>query len=155
MMGKPLWHKPLKPGEITTEVALPCDASVGFIGHVETPWRTLADCPKSGGFDGPECRVILLSPWDQALHGIERCATLDIVLWFHLARRDLLVINPPHAEAPRGVFTFRAPVRPNPVALSTVRLVAVAGNQLIVRGLEAVDGTPLIDIKPGRAPQPA
>ncbi|MCB1407120.1 MAG: tRNA (N6-threonylcarbamoyladenosine(37)-N6)-methyltransferase TrmO [Rhodobacteraceae bacterium] len=145
-------EKPLKPTERATQVPLGADATLGFIGHVETPWKTRADCPKQGRLDGPDCAVVLRSPWDGALQGIERFEMLELYLWFHLARRDLLVIDPSHGGGPRGVFALRSPVRPNPVALSTVRLVAVQGARLIVRGLEAVDGTPLLDIKPGRCP---
>ncbi|MCL4674900.1 MAG: tRNA (N6-threonylcarbamoyladenosine(37)-N6)-methyltransferase TrmO [Pararhodobacter sp.] len=145
-------HKPLKPTERATDVPLGVDATLGFIGHVETPWKTRAECPRQGSQDGPDCMVVLAPPWDGALPGVERFETLDLFLWFHLARRDLLVIDPAHGGGPRGVFALRSPVRPNPIAISTVRLIAVQGPRLIVRGLEAVDGTPLIDIKPARCP---
>lgn len=146
-------HKPLKPSEIATDVPVPQDATLGFIGHVETPWARPEDCPKQGTHDGPDCAIVLSPPWDRALEGVERFDFLEVYLWFHLARRDLLVIDPSHGGGPRGVFALRSPVRPNPIAVSTVRLVARAGNRLIVRGLEAVNGTPLIDLKPGRCPQ--
>jgi len=145
--------KPLKPGEETTATPLSDDASLCFIGHVETPWQTLAACPKQVGFDGPDCAVVLTPPWDRALLGLERAETLDLFLWLHRARRDLLTIHPHHADAPRGVFTFRSPVRPNPIGVTTVKLVDMQGGRLTVRGLEVLDGTPLIDIKPGRCPQ--
>ncbi|MCB1360013.1 MAG: tRNA (N6-threonylcarbamoyladenosine(37)-N6)-methyltransferase TrmO [Rhodobacteraceae bacterium] len=145
-------HKALKPGEITTDVPLGQDATLGFIGHVETPWKRLQDCPKRAPLDGPDSTVVLTPPWDRALEGIERFDHLDLFLWFHRARRDLLVIDPSHGGGLRGVFALRSPVRPNPVAVTTVALVARQGNRLIVRGLEALDGTPLIDIKPGRCP---
>ncbi|HPD92725.1 MAG TPA: tRNA (N6-threonylcarbamoyladenosine(37)-N6)-methyltransferase TrmO [Pararhodobacter sp.] len=144
--------KPLKPNEIATEVPLGADATLGFIGHVETPWKTLRDCPKRAPLDGPESTVVLAAPWDRALDGVEGFDFLELFLWFHRARRDLLVIDPAHGGGPRGVFALRAPVRPNPIAVTTVALVARHGNRLIVRGLEALDGTPLIDIKPGRCP---
>ena len=145
-------HKPLKPTEIATDTALAADATLGFIGHVETPWARLQDCPKRAPLDGPDSMVVLNPPWDAALGGIERFATIELFLWFHLARRDLLVIDPAHGGGPRGVFALRSPVRPNPIAVTEVVLVARHGNRLIVRGLEAVTGTPLIDIKPGRCP---
>ncbi|MEZ5752045.1 MAG: tRNA (N6-threonylcarbamoyladenosine(37)-N6)-methyltransferase TrmO [Paracoccaceae bacterium] len=145
-------HKPLKPGETFTAQPLSHDAALTFIGHAETPWPTLADCPKQGRLDGPDCALVLASPWDEALRGVEKFEFLEVYLWFHRARRDLLVIDPSHGDGPRGVFALRSPVRPNPIAVSTVALVGRSGNRLIVRGLEAVDGTPLIDIKPGRCP---
>jgi len=147
--------KPLKPTELATRAILPADASVGFIGHVVTPWNTLAECPKQGDHDGPDCEVVLSEPWDQALRGVDRYDHLELYLWFHLAQRDLLVIDPSHGGGPSGVFALRSPVRPNPIAVSTVTLVAHCNNRLVVRGLEAVNGTPLLDIKPGRCPHSA
>jgi tRNA-Thr(GGU) m(6)t(6)A37 methyltransferase TsaA len=146
-------EKPLKPGECKADAPPSADATLGFIGHVETPWSRREDCPKQGKPDGPECTVVLAAPWDQALEGIDRFNFLEVYLWFHLARRDLLVIDPSHSGGPRGVFALRSPVRPNPIAVSTVRLVRREGPRLIVRGLEAVNGTPLIDLKPGRCPE--
>lgn len=143
-------EKPLKPNEVATDATLPQDATLGFIGHVETPWKTRAECPKQGDLDGPDCTIVLYPPWDTALLGVARFAELEVYLWYHLARRNLLVIDPSHGGGPRGVFALRSPVRPNPIAVSTVRLVEQDGPRLVVRGLEAVDGTPLIDIKPGR-----
>lgn len=146
-------EKPLKPTERATETALPADASLGFVGHVETPFATRADCPKRGDPDhGPDCAVVLNAPWDAALAGVERFEALDLVLWFHLSRRDLLIIDPSHGDGARGVFATRAPVRPNPIAVTPVRLLRRDGARLIVRGLDAVNGTPLIDIKPARCP---
>ena len=145
-------HKPLKPGEEWTDAPLGADATLGFIGHVETPWKRLQDCPKRADPEGPESRVILKAPWGRALEGVEQFDWLELYLWFHKARRDLLLIAPHHADGPRGVFSLRSPVRPNPIAVTNVRLVAREGDQLIVTGLEAMDGTPLLDIKPGRCP---
>jgi tRNA-Thr(GGU) m(6)t(6)A37 methyltransferase TsaA len=145
-------HKPLKPGEEMTGAPLGADATLGFIGHVETPWKRLEDCPKRADPEGPESFVVLNAPWERALLGVERFEWIELFLWFHRARRDLLVIAPSHADGLRGVFALRSPVRPNPIAVTTVRLVALQGNRLVVQGLEALDGTPLIDIKPGRCP---
>ncbi|MBN8291777.1 SAM-dependent methyltransferase [Rhodobacter sp. NTK016B] len=144
--------KPLKPGEEATQAVLPADASLGFIGHVETPWKTLADCPKRADPDGPVSTAVVNAPWDRALIGVEGFEWIELYLWFHKARRDLLVIRPGHAEGLRGVFSLRSPVRPNPIAVTNVRLLGIEGNRLRVAGLEALNGTPLLDIKPGRCP---
>ena len=71
-------HKPLKPGEEATDVALGADAVLGFVGHVETPWKTLAECPKRADPDGPESRVVLAAPWDRALAGVERFEWVEL-----------------------------------------------------------------------------
>lgn len=137
--------------EVTTDVVLPADAAVAFIGHIETPWPTREDCPRQGDpVQGPECMIVVAEPWVPALTGIEKYQSLDILYWLHLSRRDLVVQNPKHADSPRGTFSLRSPIRPNPIGLSNVRLVVRRGNILVVRGLECVSGTPLIDIKPDR-----
>ena len=145
-------HKPLKPGEEMTDTPLGADATLGFIGHVETPWKRLSDCPKRADPEGLESLVVVSAPWDRALAGVEGFEWLELYLWFHKARRDLLLIAPHHADGPRGVFSLRSPVRPNPIAVTNVRLIAREGARMRVAGLEALNGTPLLDIKPGRCP---
>ncbi|CUX80096.1 MAG: tRNA-Thr(GGU) m(6)t(6)A37 methyltransferase TsaA [Roseibaca calidilacus] len=141
----------LRPGEVVSDTPLPVDATLAFIGHIETPWHHRADCPRQGDpVAGPDCTIVLNMPWDQALDGIEQFERLDILYWLHQSRRDLVLQNPKHAEAPRGTFSLRSPIRPNPIGLSNVQLVRRDGTRLIVRGLECVSGTPLIDIKPDR-----
>lgn len=143
-------HQPLRPLEVASAAPLAVDATIAFIGHIETPWTDPADCPRQGTPDGPECTVVVAPAWEAALDGIEAFEQLEILYWLHLSRRDLIVQNPRHNDAPRGTFSLRSPIRPNPIGLSSVRLVARQGGRLIVRGLECVSGTPLIDIKPDR-----
>ena len=85
--------------------------------------------------------------WVAALDGIERHDRLEVLYWMHEARRDL-VRQSPRSGGSTGTFALRSPVRPNPIATSLVRLVAVEGACLLVRGLDCLDGTPLLDIKP-------
>ncbi|BDG70590.1 hypothetical protein Rmf_05190 [Roseomonas fluvialis] len=73
-----------------------------------------------------------------------------MLYWMHLARRDLLV-QAPKERAPSGTFALRSPNRPNPIASSVVDVVAVDADGVTVRGLDCVDGTPLVDLKPARA----
>jgi tRNA-Thr(GGU) m(6)t(6)A37 methyltransferase TsaA len=90
------------------------------------------------------------APWRPALKGIEAQARIEVLYWMHLTRRDLLV------QAPRsrggetfGTFALRSPSRPNPIATSVVEVVGVEeGGVVLVRGLDCVDGTPLLDLKP-------
>lgn len=141
----------LRPHEVATGAALAADATLAFIGRIETPWLRREDCPRQGDPDnGPDCAVIVDAPWDGALVGVEAFPSLDILYWLHLSRRDLILQNPRHGDSARGTFSLRSPVRPNPIGLSTVRLIRREGSRLIVRGLECVSGTPLIDIKPDR-----
>lgn len=91
---------------------------------------------------------MLAEPWAQGLAGLERFEMADVLYWLHESRRDLLLQSPKSDGAVRGVFSLRSPVRPNPIGLSKVRIVAVKGAEVIVRGLDCLDGTPLIDLKP-------
>ncbi len=140
----------MRAHEQATEAPLPADANLAFIGHIETPWTRREDCPRQGQLDGPECTIVVASPWDLALDGVENFPSLEILYWLHLSRRDLILQNPNHGDSARGTLSLRSPIRPNPIGLSTVRLIRREGNRLIVRGLECVSGTPLIDIKPDR-----
>lgn len=140
----------IRPGEVAAEGSLAADATLAFIGHIETPWARREDCPRQGALDGPDCCIFVDPPWDAALAGIEAFESLDVLYWLHLSRRDLILQTPRHDGAARGTFSLRSPVRPNPIGLSSVRLLRRDGNRLIVRGLECVSGTPLIDIKPDR-----
>jgi len=139
----------VRAGEKLVEVPEAGDAALHFIGRIRTPWSERKDCPRQGRMDGPECRVEVAVPWREALLGIEEYAHLDLLYWLDRARRDLVVQNPANDGARYfGTFALRSPQRPNPIGLSRVRLVRVEGATLIVRGLDCLDGTPLIDIKP-------
>ena len=140
----------LRPGEVTADVPPAADASIRFVGRIRTPFRTRADCPRQGDPEGPICRIEVEPPWDRALDGIEAYEVIEVVYWLHKARRDLLQQSPKSDGQTRGTFSLRSPVRPNPIGLSRVRLVARRGNVLEVRGLDCLDGTPLIDLKPDR-----
>jgi tRNA-Thr(GGU) m(6)t(6)A37 methyltransferase TsaA len=94
------------------------------------------------------CTIEVDPRWEQALPGVETCSHLIVLYWMDRARRDLAVQMPTKAEAGRPTFSVRSPVRPNPIALSVVELRKVEGTRLEVVGLDCLDGTPLIDIKP-------
>ena len=139
----------LRAGERLTEVPVPQDAMLHFIGRIRTPWAERKDCPRQGRLDGPECRLEVAAPWQEALLGIGEYAHLDILYWLDRARRDLVVQNPGNdGRRYFGTFALRSPQRPNPIGLSRVRLERMEGTTLLVRGLDCLDGTPLIDIKP-------
>jgi tRNA-Thr(GGU) m(6)t(6)A37 methyltransferase TsaA len=142
-----------RPGETSAPLPERQDAHLVFIGRLRTPFATRDDCPRQGDPEtGPDCRVEIDPHWRAALAGIEAHSHLDLLYWMHQARRDLVTQTPRGGE-PLGTFALRSPVRPNPVALSRVRLLRVEDDALIVRGLDCLDGTPLIDIKPGRCQQ--
>jgi tRNA-Thr(GGU) m(6)t(6)A37 methyltransferase TsaA len=144
-------HQALRPLERATDRPLRIDAGLTFIGSVRTPWTNREDCPRQGdSANGPECRLLLEPPWDEGLDGIEAVETIEVLYWLHRSRRDLILQRPAHADGPRGTFALRSPVRPNPIGLARVRLLRREGAALVVRGLDCLDGTPLLDIKPDR-----
>lgn len=139
----------VRPGEDLTELPAARDAGLIFIGRIETPWTLRADCPRNGDPEnGPDCRLILDPRWQPALRGVQAGDRLQILYWMDRARRDLLTQSPRNDGQTRGTFALRSPCRPNPIASSVVRLIALEGNCLVVRGLDCVAGTPLLDIKP-------
>ena len=139
---------PIRPGEIAGPLPESFDAGLYFIGRIRTPWENRSDSPHRGAHDGPTCRIELDERWRPALTGLEGREFLQLLYFMHLARRDLLVQAPRGREGTVGTFAVRSPVRPNPIASSVVKLEAVEPGGLMVRGLDCVDGTPLIDIKP-------
>ena len=126
------------------------DAGLVFTGTIRTPWTSRLVCPRQGRADGPICRIELFPPWDEALEGIERFERLEVLYWLHQSRRDLVRQSPANNGETHGTFALRTPVRPNPIGTSIATLVAREGRVLLVRGLDCLDETPLIDIKPDR-----
>jgi tRNA-Thr(GGU) m(6)t(6)A37 methyltransferase TsaA len=137
-----------RPGEIAMALPARFDAGLYFIGRIRTPWQKRADCPKNGRGSEEICTLELFEPYQAALAGIEAFSHLVVVYFMDHARRDLVVQVPRHLGEPRGTFALRSPVRPNPIALSVVRLLKIEGNRLSVAGLDCLDRTPLIDLKP-------
>ena len=141
----------IRPGEIAVPTPEGFDAQLWFIGRIRTPFLTRADCPRQGDMEaGPLCRVEIDPRWRLALTGVEDCAELMLLYWMDRARRDLVLQWPHGRDAPVGTFALHSPVRPNPIAVSQVKLEGREGETLLVRGLDCVDGTPLLDVKSGR-----
>jgi tRNA (adenine37-N6)-methyltransferase len=140
----------LRIGEVTAALPSQTDAGVYFIGTIHTPWRTRRECPKRGSLDGPVCTIVLDERWRLALTDLSDYRRVQVLYFMHHARRDL-VLQTPFGKETTGTFALRSPVRPNPIASSVVELVAIDGTTLQVRGLDCLDRTPLIDLKPERA----
>ena len=137
----------LRPGEMAVELPAATDASLYFIGVIHTPWKTRRECPKRGDPQGPVCTIIVDQRWQEGLAGLSHHKRVQVLYWLHEARRDL-VLQTPFQRETTGTFALRSPVRPNPIASSLVDLIGIDGNVVQVRGLDCVDGTPLLDLKP-------
>ena len=138
----------IREGEIAIELPKQFDASLYFIGRIRTPWKHRDDCPKNARESGEICTLEVDPRWRQGLTGVDTCSNLVVLYWMDRSRRDLVLQLPRHYKSGRGTFALRSPARPNPIAMSVVRLVAVEGTSLKVVGLDCLDGTPLLDIKP-------
>jgi tRNA-Thr(GGU) m(6)t(6)A37 methyltransferase TsaA len=138
----------IRPGEIVVELPEKFDASLYFIGRIRTPWKRREDCPKNARESDAVCTVEIDERFAPGLQGIESCSHVILLYWMEQARRDLVLQMPHHYETGRGTFALRSPARPNPIALSVARLLRVDGNKLSVVGLDCLDGTPLVDLKP-------
>jgi tRNA-Thr(GGU) m(6)t(6)A37 methyltransferase TsaA len=119
------------------------------IGHVESPLSDPAAAPKQGFEGAPEASIVLEPGVLDGLDGVAAGDELIVLTWLHLAARDVLRVHPRDdpANPERGVFSTRSQSRPNPIGVHRVRVLAVEGARLRVRDLEAVDGTPVVDIK--------
>jgi tRNA-Thr(GGU) m(6)t(6)A37 methyltransferase TsaA len=140
----------LRPGEVAVALPPQGDAGLYFIGTIHTPWRTRQECPKRGRPDGPICSIVVDERWQIGLTGLAGHRWIQILYWMDHARRDLVLQTPLSTMRTTGTFALRSPARPNPIASSVVELVAIEGASLQVRGLDCLDGTPLIDLKPER-----
>jgi tRNA (adenine37-N6)-methyltransferase len=121
------------------------------IGSIATPWPSPAECPRNGRQldPAPVCRVRVFEPFVPGLQGLEGMSHLILIYWLHQVKSPRLIFTPPFDTEPRGIFATRGPARPNPIGLSVVRFDGFDGpDQLLVRFLDCIDGTPLLDIKP-------
>jgi tRNA-Thr(GGU) m(6)t(6)A37 methyltransferase TsaA len=126
------------------------DISLVPIGRVESPLTDAAEAPKQGFEGGPDAWLVLEPRVLDALDGLEPGARVIVLTWLDRADRDTLRVHPrDDASNPlRGVFGTRSADRPNPIGLHEVEVLAVEGNRVRVSDLEALDGTPVVDLKP-------
>jgi tRNA-Thr(GGU) m(6)t(6)A37 methyltransferase TsaA len=131
-----------------------CIYGLQTIGHVESALIDPSDAPRQPDEGAPEAWVVLDERYAAALDGLASGSDVVLLTWLDRADRDVLAVHP-RGDTTRplaGVFATRSPDRPNPIGLHDVQVLDVAGNRVHVRNLEAVDGTPVLDIKPVLAP---
>jgi tRNA-Thr(GGU) m(6)t(6)A37 methyltransferase TsaA len=120
------------------------------IGYVNSTLTDRHTAPKQGDEGAPDAWLVFDPDVLEGLDGIEPGADVLVLTWLHRARRDVLRVRPRSdpARAERGVFSTRSPDRPNPIGLHRVQVLAVEGPRVHVRHLEALDRTPIVDVKP-------
>lgn len=129
------------------------DAGLVFIGRVRSPWFSRENCPKNMGAAreaGITATVEIDEVWREGLTGLERASHIILLTWLDRAPRNLIVQKPRHAAHASGTFSLRSPARPNPIGLHVVRLTGLDKSTgiLHIDGIDVLDGTPVIDIKP-------
>ena len=120
------------------------------IGRVESGLTDPASAPKQGLEGAPDAWLVFEASVLDGLDGLEPGAEVIVLTWLHRAQRDVLRVHPRDDPATplRGVFNTRSADRPNPIGLHPVQVVSIEGPRVRVRNLEAVDGTPIVDVKP-------
>jgi tRNA-Thr(GGU) m(6)t(6)A37 methyltransferase TsaA len=120
------------------------------VGWVESPLTDRAEAPKQGNEGAPEAWLVFEPDLLEALHGIEVGDEILVFTWLDRGRRDVLRTHPRDdpTNPVQGVFNTRSPDRPNPIGLHPVTVVAIDGSRVLVSELEALDGTPILDVKP-------
>jgi len=117
------------------------------IGVIHSPYKERGDAPRQGRLSENEITLEILPEFVAALKDIERCSHLIVLYWGDRANREILQSRTPFSEVLVGVFSSRSPNRPNPIAFCVADLIRQEDNCLIVRGVDALDGSPLLDIK--------
>ena len=133
--------------------AMPGDAHLVFIGRIRSAWTRREDCPKNvadARATGQTATLELDPAYRAGLAGLAGVSHVVVLSWLAQAPRNLIVQKPRHAAAAKGVFALRSPARPNPVGLHVARVLALdeAAGTLTLDGIDALDGTPVIDLKP-------
>jgi tRNA-Thr(GGU) m(6)t(6)A37 methyltransferase TsaA len=123
---------------------------VRAVGKVESPLTNMASAPKQGDEGAPDALLVFEPTVAEALEGVTPGDEVLVLTWLDRANRDVLRVHPRGdlSRAQQGVFATRSPHRPNPIGLHPVEIVSVDGPRVRVRNLEALDGTPILDLKP-------
>lgn len=123
-------------------------ATVEAIGKIVTPYKALADCPRNIDPSGPECELILNAELRDGLLGLAAGQRILILYWLEQADRSAIRQNSRRTGELAGVFALRTPNRRNPIGAAVLKIEKIVGGTITVRGLDCLDGTPLLDIKP-------
>ena len=118
------------------------------IGSIHTKFKNLQDAPFQGRWSEENSALVVFPEFVPGLKDIEHASHLIVLYWCHKAKREVLQTKTPHGPEIRGVFACRSPHRPNPIAFCVAQLLGREENRLLVKGIDALDGSSLLDIKP-------
>lgn len=120
------------------------------IGEIETPYEQIDDCPNNVSRNGEICTLKLKDEYEEALLGLEQGQKILVLYWLDKTKRDVLTQSNVHKNngEPVGTFSLRSPYRPNPIGASEVYIDRIDKSHVLVKGLDCLNGTTLLDIKP-------
>ncbi|MCU7878173.1 MAG: SAM-dependent methyltransferase [Candidatus Thiodiazotropha sp. (ex Lucinoma borealis)] len=123
-------------------------ATLKYIGHIKTPYEAIEDCPNNIDFNGPLCQLVLDAEFRKGLTGLLPRQNILILYWFENTDRNEIETESDTDEGLIGTFSLRSPNRPNPIVAATLPIESIENGVVSVRGLDCLNGTPLLDIKP-------
>ena len=118
------------------------------IGTIQTPYITLSDCPRNVGQNSDECLIEIFESYLPGLDGLRPGSDIEILYWLNQAKCTSLIQSSRKTGEQKGVFALRTPNRPNPIGSAVVTIESLTGSGVKVRGLDCLNGTALLDIKP-------
>ncbi|MDA0147903.1 tRNA (N6-threonylcarbamoyladenosine(37)-N6)-methyltransferase TrmO [Vibrio sp. LaRot3] len=122
-------------------------AEINYIGTIATPYTSLTQCPSNIDTDGPNCQIMLFDSYKSGLEGLKTGEEILILYWLEQAQRSQMVQEGKQGIT-KGTFALRSPHRPNPIGAAVLPIESINNGCITVKGLDCLDGTPVIDIKP-------
>ncbi len=123
-------------------------ATLKAIGHIKTPYKTIAECPRNIRQNQQLCQLVLKKKFKQGLLGLKKNQKILIMYWFEQVDRKKYQQPSRKTRELSGTFALRSPHRPNPIGAAIIKIEKIRGRRIFVRGLDCLHKTPLLDIKP-------
>lgn len=123
-------------------------ATLKFIGHIKTPYKSMEECPNNINPNGPLCQLVINKDLKDGLLGLTVGQNILILYWFENANRNLYQQKSQGIGELTGTFALRSPNRPNPIGVAVLPIERIEDESVFVKGLDCLNGTPLLDIKP-------
>ncbi|MCK4508576.1 MAG: tRNA (N6-threonylcarbamoyladenosine(37)-N6)-methyltransferase TrmO [Desulfuromonadales bacterium] len=125
-------------------------STIYSIGHIETPYNHIDECPRNIEKNGPLCSLVIKKELVEGIFGLNAGQEVLILYWFENIDRKRLQQDSRKTGEHSGVFALRTPNRPNPIGAAVVKIIKIENEIIFVKGLDCLSGTPLLDIKPAK-----
>ncbi|MCG8487031.1 MAG: SAM-dependent methyltransferase [Chromatiales bacterium] len=123
-------------------------STLKYIGHINTPYRALEDCPNNVNLNGPLCQLVIHDAYIDGLVGLKKGQQILILYWFENTDRGAIQQKSNQGDGLIGTFALRSPHRPNPIGAAVLPIEGIENGVVFVKGLDCLNGTHLLDIKP-------